>query len=359
MRIVQRYILFELLVNAFFTFCVLTAMMSMLMFSVVALKSSSASLSVLALLEVVGLQVVNRLDILLPLTILVASIWTYGRIQSDGEVSAMRGAGIGLYHLLLPAFLLGAIGCALLAWVQDEVIPWTHYRALVVGKRYLAANIDELLMDESRNIHTTDFKCRWASNSVDDEGYVILHDVVVSERRSAGAPRITLARTARPILSPSTSELTLKLTGLVRGNEASTEETTVRINLRNLSSDHRPGRRTSNLSYEELVTRSRRQSDTKKGREAIAEFLKRSGGALAAFLFALLGAPLGLVLQSSNRPYIFLVGFLSVMVFHYAPTAIMVRFIRNDTVAPVAGLLIMAVPLLAASGWTLRRLFAR
>ena len=359
MRIVQRYILNELLLNALFTLLVLTAMMSMLMFSVVALKSSSATLSVTALLEIVVLQVVNRLDILLPLTILVASIWTYGRIQSDGEVAAMRGSGIGLYHLLLPAFFLGATGCTLLALVQDELIPWTHYRARVIGNRYLAANIDELLMDESMSIHNSDFKCRWTKNSTDTDGFVILHNVVVSERQDDGPPRITLARTARPIISPSSGELTLKLTGLVRGNDASTEETTVRINLRNLSSDHRPGHRTSNLNYEELITRSRRQSDTKKGREAMAEFLKRGGGALAAFLFAILGAPLGLVLRTNNRPYIFLVGFLSVMVFHYAPTALMVRFIRNASIAPLAGLALMVVPLLIASGFTLKKLFTR
>jgi lipopolysaccharide export LptBFGC system permease protein LptF len=133
----------------------------------------------------------------------------------------------------------------------------------------------------------------------------------------------------------------------------------VRINLRNLSSDHRPGQRTSNLNYEELMTRSRRQPDTKRGREAIAEFLRRGGGALAAFLFALLGAPLGLVLQSSNRPYIFLIGFLSVMVFYYAPTALMVRFVGSASIAPVTGLTIMIVPLLIASGFTLKRLFTR
>ena len=281
MRIVQRYILNELLLNALFTLLVLTAMMSMLMFSVVALKSSSATLGVTALIEIVGLQVLNRLDILLPLTILIASIWTYGRIQSDGEVSAMRGSGIGLYHLLLPAFLLGATGSTLLALVQDELIPWTHYRARVIGKRYLAANIDELLMDESRSIHNNDFKCRWARNSTDADGYVVLHDVVVSERQEEGPPRITLAKTAHPIISPSSGELTLRLTDLVRGNDASTAETTVRISLRNLSSDHKPGRRVSDLNYEELVTRSRRQPETKQGREAIAEFLKRSGGAIA------------------------------------------------------------------------------
>ena len=36
----------------------------------------------------------------------------------------------------------------------------------------MAANLDELLMDESRNIHNSDFKCRWTRNSTDADGYV-------------------------------------------------------------------------------------------------------------------------------------------------------------------------------------------
>ena len=297
--------------------------MAMLVFSMVALRQSMAALSVNALLEVVALMTAQRLDILLPMTILIACVWTYGRAQADGEITAMRGAGIGLWSIILPALVLGAIGCVLLAGLQDEIIPNSHYRQRVIGKRFLADNIEALLENRSQSIEDKRFKCLWSEIGIDDEGFRVLRDVVVVRHAADGSnAEMTWARVASPRLDPAAGVLELELEGVVRGGDLSSEEMTVSLDLRSLSDDAIPRRRTANLSYEELLTRADRYPHEKKGRNAAATFHRRGANSFAAVLFALLGAPLGLVFRIRNRALIFLNGFLLVLLFHFGPMAV-------------------------------------
>ena len=140
--------------------------------------------------------------------------------------------------------------------------------------------------------------------------------------RSAGPekPRASRERrTAKPVIDPDTGELTLTLTGVVRGDEASTDRTVIRLDLRALSADQPPTHRADDQSYRELLADAERHPESKRGRRALAEFHGRALRSLAAFLFAMLGAPLGLVLKTRNRALVFTIGFLIALLLYYAP----------------------------------------
>lgn len=355
MRIIQRHLLLELVRNFSATLVVLAALMSMVFFSVAATQSSRANLAFEALVRIVGLQCANRLDVLLPLATLVSVIWTYARARADGEVTAMRGAGIGLMAVIMPAAALGAATTAALAWLSDEVIPESHYRTLIIGRRQLAADISNLLLDESKDIRDKRFKVCWGKTTKDAEGYVVLEDIVVAENLGgAAAPRITRGREARPTHNPSTGELTLRIRDFTRDNKIASDEIVIVLDLNAVTAAGPPNKRIEDLTYEEILTAGVRGPE-KETRKMKAEFHRRAASSFSPFLFALLGAPFGLILRIPNRALVFAIAFLLVLLLHYGPILIGFVAAKRGTLPVIPAIWLGNALVLVAAGFLLRR----
>ncbi|MEZ6197966.1 MAG: LptF/LptG family permease [Planctomycetota bacterium] len=320
MPIIQRYLLRELLVNAVVTFVVLGSLIAMLFFSMTALKARMSYLGVNELLTIVWYLCAGRLDVLIPLTAMVACLWTYGRAAAGREIDAMRSSGIGLLSILVPALFLGAVLGAGLVWLQDSFIPDTHYARRLVGRRALSANIDQLLGESEVRIKDERISCT-ARSGVDAEGHRILVDVIVSEKKTPDSdPVFTMAREAEPRLDPARGELTLHLKGLRHGGVLASDEMTVTLNLGALSEDGPPSRPAQASSYEELFTDIARPRDRKSSLVAQAELHRRFALAAAALAFSFFGATLGILRRTANRALTFTLGFLIVLILGFLPT---------------------------------------
>ena len=360
MRIIQRYLLGELLLNAAFTLLVLSSVIAMLVFSIAALKMSMSTLGIADLIEVVALLSATQLGVILPLTVLIATLWTYGRAQADGELTAMRGAGIHLYHLLLPALVLGAAVTLVLAWIQDEIIPESHYQQAALGKRHLAKNIEGMLLDEKTSIQDGSFKCRWEGLDLDEEGHYVLREVVVVEMKGDDHPAmVTRAKSAVPVIDLARGELVLTLRDFIHGDVLSSEKMTVKFNLRALSEEPPHRRKTEDKSYQDLLVRARQMAGTRDGRKATTEFHKRAATAFSAFAFALLGTGLGVVLRITNRAVVFSLGFALVLLLHYAPTLVGVSLAKSGSIPPIPALWSGVATVTVLAMWTIKRAFRR
>jgi lipopolysaccharide export system permease protein len=75
---------------------------------------------VLKLLFYYGVSVVN---LVLPLTILLSSIMTYGDLGEKYELAAMKAAGISLTRAMMPLFLVSMLLSVLLYFFSNNVIP--------------------------------------------------------------------------------------------------------------------------------------------------------------------------------------------------------------------------------------------
>ncbi len=335
MRIVERYLARMLGRSALFTFLVLAALVTMMVFSMVALRESMSFLTVSALLEVVALLSLTQIEVLVPLTVLIAAIWTYGKSQADGEINAMREAGMSLFRVLQPALLLGALGCLLLAGLGDRVVPWAHYEQRRIGKRFLAENIDRLLEDDRTTIQDRRFKCCWSRVGVDEEGRPFLEDFVVADLEEEGAPPIfTRAGRALPYIDGRGGRLVLELHELTYHVQAASESMSIALDLRALSEEPAPRRRAGSLDYEELLSASREEPRSKLGLQAMIELQARAAAAISALLFSFLGAALGVLLGVRNRATIFAVGFLLVLLLYYAPRLVGESLAETGAVAP-------------------------
>ncbi len=354
MRIIHKYLLTELAVNAFFTFLVLTALVTMLQLSLAALKASLSTLPLGPLLTVVAMLTMSQLHIVLPMTVLVACIWTYGRSQSDGEMTAMRGAGVPLGQLIQPALLLGAAVMFLLTVLQDSVIPDAHYKQREITRTALVRSVNDLISLENHQVQDSRFRCEWKGVGRDDRGFLILEDFVLSETPKGDQPPVfTRARRARPRYDPSSGELTITLEGLSHATNLSAREMTVRLDLSSLTEKAPTRRGSDNLHYDELMIRSR-GGDPDAPKYA-TELHRRGSAAASALAFALFGALFGLVLRWTNRALIFTAGFVVVLMLSFGPSMVGTSLARRGIVPPELSLWVGNVIIIALSLFLARR----
>ena len=113
------------------------------MFVIVALvqQFSQSGLGVGQLLRIVPLIVPTTLPFTVPATTLFACCVVYGRLANDNEVIAIKAAGIDLLTMLRPAFLLGALTTGVTLAVSLNAIP----RSFVLVQEEIMREPEEVL----------------------------------------------------------------------------------------------------------------------------------------------------------------------------------------------------------------------
>ncbi|MFH2139065.1 MAG: LptF/LptG family permease [Candidatus Omnitrophota bacterium] len=83
----------------------------------------------------------------IPISILTATLLTFGRLSSDNEITALRSSGISLYTLAIDLFLIGLMFSLLCLYFNDTIIPKSHYtmRSIVneIGIKKPTAYLEE------------------------------------------------------------------------------------------------------------------------------------------------------------------------------------------------------------------------
>jgi LPS export ABC transporter permease LptF/LPS export ABC transporter permease LptG len=94
---------------------------------------------------------------LTPLTVLLTALVTFGILERNNEVLAMKASGISLYRLCLPALALGLAACGFLWAMGEAVVPGTSQKAQTtrdriknIAARNMARTIDVWLFAPGR-----------------------------------------------------------------------------------------------------------------------------------------------------------------------------------------------------------------
>ena len=124
-RIVERYIFGSFLAAFVFAFLILSAALSIggLGESV---KLVGRGLSPLLMLRICVLALPEVLPWSVPLAALVSSLLVFARLSSDGELTAMRSCGIGVWTMIRLPVAFGIVCTAFGCWVANAVAPRGH-----------------------------------------------------------------------------------------------------------------------------------------------------------------------------------------------------------------------------------------
>ena len=125
--ILDRYLIKEAIPNILIGLMVFTFVMLMNQILVLAeiLITKGVDFTVLFLIIFYSLPALTVLTI--PMSLLLGILLTFGRLNSDSEITVMRASGISFYRLMIPVAIL-ALSCWLIcSYLMQVTVPWANY----------------------------------------------------------------------------------------------------------------------------------------------------------------------------------------------------------------------------------------
>jgi lipopolysaccharide export system permease protein len=361
LAVLDRKFFAELLLNALFTFVVITTVALIAIASVAFFRYSE--LDLVLYLSLVRFMLIQALSYLLPLSMLIAVVCVYGRAAADHELTTLKASGIHPYRILAPGLLLALMLGAICLEVESRWGPWALYelRALPATQEALRPLLEKAISSNRRMVsfdnRDGDFTLMWSDAQLLPAGGVVLNGILIeldprrpksadaksdAERTSVSADRAEVRfdekrREVRLLLHGAKV-----LSGPMRDFEVEQPELVVNVpppmdrsRLKFQTSDelfalrHR-GRSTVEVAgAPQPLLRAYTQDDV-EGR--IQERFARAASPLA---FLLLGFPLAIVFRSGNRMIAFLLATLIGLFVYYPTDKLADTMLEQHLVGPV------------------------
>jgi LPS export ABC transporter permease LptG/LPS export ABC transporter permease LptF len=252
----------------------------------------------------------------IPVGVLVGVLIALGRMSNDGEIIAMRAAGVPSRHVLIPVALFSFLGFCVAAYTSCVLTPWATretYRILnQISAAQLTAEIRPRIFEEqfpNRVIYVDDVVpgpvVRWKR--------VLIADTrPPSERDGAGergeGPRITLANEA--IAVPDTADNRIQLSLI---NQSSFEvgkdageyfSTAAPRGEQALDAPRRAEQKARDFTELEMAQLARQ---AKSSVEAAIEYHRRLALPVACLILGVLAVPLGISSRKGGKSAAFAV----------------------------------------------------
>ena len=296
MRILHRQIFKEafshgLLGLLLFTFVLFLRDTSRLLEMMLRETASMSSVAYLFLLSFPGL-----LNFTIPMAILIGILITLSRMASDGEVIALRAAGISVRVFLLPLGVFAALGCAAALYLSISLAPRANRTRVEIekeiGLRQISSTLQPRVFDEGfQNLVLYVQDVTSGANPV-------WKGVFLADLTAPAGPKVTLAREGTLLSDLGDSQLQLHL---IRGNihevaPDASEYSTVGFSETDIPVKPPPPPPSSVKPNAQRAT-SELYLDPPSNAdwlEARIEFHRRFAVPLATIILALAGIPLGL-----------------------------------------------------------------
>ncbi|MBI4880894.1 MAG: LptF/LptG family permease [Planctomycetes bacterium] len=330
MPILQRYLLKELTVNAAITFAVV-----ILIFIVggsIQFLHKAEFFTLVNFGISVWFFITTHLDEMLPMTVLVAVVLTYGRVSAENEINAMRASGVHLHVALTPALLFGLVGSYLVLHVADRVAPAMEFQE----DELLEAGLDSVvksLMDRGGNSFKISKTTQIMWGGVDELDRLLNVRIKVYPKGEGPHPPEQEYLADRARLDPDHKRglLRFHMEGVRAlqgsGKDGFFQEMTYSIPLREEAKE----KKLKHHTLAELVAAEGRKFDGAfKQRAVRSEFHRRVAGALACVLFVLVGVPLAIIFRHGNRMVAFVIAILIALVVYY-PTFMLGEVLAKET----------------------------
>ncbi len=134
----------------------------------------------------------SLVPLILPLTILVTSIMTFGNFSENNEFAAMKSAGISLQRAMGSLIIFIVILGYVTYQFSNTVIPWAEYKALNL-RRNIAQVKPTMAINEKRFSNVASYVIRVDKKS--GENNEILNDVIIHESNSTQNRTVIKSRT--------------------------------------------------------------------------------------------------------------------------------------------------------------------
>lgn len=275
-------------------------------------KIAGKGIEPLVLIEYFGLNLAWILAMAVPMSVLIATLSVYGRLSEDGEITAMRASGLSAFYLIRPAIIGALIVTIGIGLFNNYILPEMNHHAKL------------LLMDMNRKKPTLNMEpgvytfnipnlVMLAGEVAQEEGRLV--NVTIYDERIQGNRSVITAKRGRIQFVPEQEAFYLTLLDgeIHRPSDREPdgwEWTQFDSSLFRFGAPgmvmqrHEEGHRGDReLTAEEMMTRVRElQADERQNEHTLkrissymVEIHKKFSIPAACIVFALIGAPLGML----------------------------------------------------------------
>lgn len=159
--------------------------------------------------EVFGLSVPFIVAMTMPMSVLVAVLYTFGRLSSDNEITAVKAGGVSLSRLMLPVLGAAVVIAAGMVVFNDRVLPESNHK------------LRTLLSDIARKQPTFELRERVINEVVDNQLFLqaaridrmrsVLQDLVIFDLGRANTSRTIYADSGYMAFNETQTDLYLTL----------------------------------------------------------------------------------------------------------------------------------------------------
>ena len=346
MMLFQRRLFFELMGNALTALLLLLAVLVFI--TAVQIVSSVDGLSLWTFVKTIPIFMGVTANIVVPVSVLVAVVLTYGRAAADNEVDTLRACGVHPFHLVTPGLVFGALMSALLLVALDDGQPHAER-----AKRRLTRNVDfsSVLAQKlaSGEPEFLDENILISTESFDETG--LAHGMTLLMTWEDGTPRQEIyAETARAFVDPDRSQVVIQL-GKYRtvfGDRADGVGLKFYRKLGKEFVDLDMGSMTT-AQLTAWLQRPEGERGMFKTKAVRTEVALRAASAAGCFVFVLLGIPVALRFRRSDRVGAFLVAFLLALFLYYPSVRVGKALALSGTLVPEVAVFCGHVLLLVAA----------
>ena len=126
--ILYRYIIKEHIFPFLVSLSIIVFLFVMQQMVVLLDRIISKGLDPAVVLEVFIIQLGWIIALAIPMAILTATLWSFGRMSGDNEITSIKASGQSLSPLLIPVFTAAALLAVLLVFFNDLVLPDANHR---------------------------------------------------------------------------------------------------------------------------------------------------------------------------------------------------------------------------------------
>jgi len=342
-RIIDRYIMRELLAPFFLSIAVLTlALFLQKMFRLMELVLSKGS-TLAATGKLLLYIMPGFLSITIPMSLLVAALTAFSRLSSDSEVTAMKASRISLYAMVRPVMQFSIILFLVTSVIAHFLAPHATY----AFKAHLFNMVKSRAMiglDQGVFSSTFDGMVIYVDkmNSLDDIG-----GIFISDERSANEPYTIMAKQGRLITNPDNFKVTLVMEKGTINVQPHTESAYslmsfdtgrifLDINAASYKRTDAAGRNIDELDGLALYQSWRAaRAENKPTKDLEIEFQKRMSVSYACLVFGLIGAPLGIRKSRSGKSAGIAIS-IGVILVYYLVLGTAARLAESGALSPAA-----------------------
>lgn len=209
MRLLEKYLLRQLVAPFFFALAALTSIMLLNQIArrFGALVGKGLPWSVIA--EVFGLSIPFILAITLPMAVLMAVLYSFTHLAADNEITAMKASGVSIYQLVAPVFAASVFVAFLTFLFIDQVLPRSNaqLRSLMfnIGRKKPTFELREQVINElgPAGIFLRALRI--------DPSTGRMRDVTIYDMAATGGRRIVYADSGVMALMANETDLSLRL----------------------------------------------------------------------------------------------------------------------------------------------------